>query len=309
MRRNQCRALQAIRCGRIALAWWPFHFEPTESANGIIAPPPAQQKQAFIGSDSPCRLCHEGVETPLHLIVACQHEEMQHFRRWLFKQTKHLLARMDKLIKSAFQVRVYDSASAARAKETTMPTALQEALVAVAAATKVASPSSNDSRVVMFRLMACAPWSAYDVREADADTAGGGAHDRSARAQARERRRSTQPAEPTTHPGLPLALAIGKMLDSLAHKRSRLRPWANLWTLWSYRAVMRLTTMHGCALGIAKAMSSCPVHGNTHGRATRKGHNGRNSQLGPDPHPDIDDSDAWSDASLEEEPSDPAASV
>jgi len=99
------------------------------------------------------------------------------------------------------------------------------------------------------------------------------------------------------------------MLDSLVHKRSRLRPWANLWNLWSYRAVMRLTTMHGCALGIAKAMSSCPVHGNKHERTTGERYKGRNNQPGRDPHPDIDDYDAWSDVSLEEEPSDPAASA
>jgi len=88
---------------------------------------------------------------------------MQLFRKSLFKQTKHLLYRMDKLIKSAFQVRVHDSASAMRAKDTTIPAALQDALLAVAGAVRVASLSLNDCKIVMFRLMACAPWSAYDV--------------------------------------------------------------------------------------------------------------------------------------------------
>lgn len=304
LRRSQCRAIQAIRCGRIALAWWPFHFEADSSVQQ--AAQSLKRKQAFIAADAPCRLCGSGVETPLHLIVACQHEEMVHFRNWLFKQTQHLLRRMDRVLRSAFRSPA-DGASPVGRTETALPKALEEALSDLTAALKEATMSSDDSKIVMFRLMACAPWSAHDVREAAPDATGGSSNDRAERARAREERRSTAPSQPSVDPSLPLTLAIGRLLDATVHQRSRLRSWANLWTLWSYRAVRRLTAMHGCALGVAKATSSCPVHGDrieiSLGRRSARFDRGT-----PDPELDIDDSDAYSDASGEEDPSDPASS-
>ena len=264
---RQSRAIQTFRCGRAALVWWPFHF-PTADPKADEASQKAS-KFAFISSDSVCRLCHAGVETPLHLIAACQHQEIVHYRKWMVKQTKQLLERMDFLLRRAFEPPAQHRPPTGALGQQTMPQPLNAALSQLKDAIRHCDWSSDDARTAIFRLITCAPWSAHDVRVPDVDATGSDAQGRQARADRRSRLQSGTGAAPVPNDDFVLCKAIGTVLDATSHQRSRLRQWANLWTRWSFKAVAQLATRHGCAQGIREAVAHCVVHGGAQGGRRR----------------------------------------
>jgi hypothetical protein len=164
--------------------------------------------------------------------------------------------------------------------ESGIPPGLAAALLQLRGAASTCDWDSEDALTAMFRLMACAPWSAHDVRLADSVATGNDARSRQARADARAGLRAGTDKEPVPNDDFALCRAIGAVLDTTAHQRSKLRQWANLWTRWSFKAVAQLATRHGCAQGIGEAVAHCVVHGSM-------SHGGRRKPLCAQPTDDL----------------------
>ncbi len=91
-------------------------------------------------------------------------------------------------------------------------------------------PHSRDCTYVMQRLIACAPFGARDVRETV------------------PMRGNTAPALPLpARTDMPLALAVGSLLDATILPRHHLRQPANVWTQWAVHSIMQLAGLYACA--------------------------------------------------------------
>lgn len=87
-----------------------------------------------------------------------------------------------------------------------------------------------DGRFTLYRLLLCAPFSAFDVRQ----SVPGGMRD--AHGQRLDNAHD-----------LPLGHALGSLLDSTVLPRRYLRRLANVWTSWSAREIKLLVGLHSCA--------------------------------------------------------------
>ena len=258
---QQSRAIQSIRCGRSALAFWPFQLPL--SASSADRPSLTVARTQFLAmATSTCRLCGLAVETPLHLITSCANDHMRNFQGWIRKDAIRLLKRMVFFLRKALKLQHATTKRpkpAAAAPVAMIPPVWEQSLKALLRALSDCIWDSEDGRTVVFRLMACVPWSAFDVRGHSQDTTGSDAPSRDARVSQRTARKDGVVPIPVPNPSLPLALALGKVFDATSCPRGSLRQWANLWTQWSARAIMRLAQCHSCALELPASIAKCPL--------------------------------------------------
>lgn len=177
-------------------------------------------------------------------------------RRRLHEQAKRLLLRMIYLLRRAFMPRERTTQPLAETEVGRLPAGLDDALRAVRDILRGFDWEADDGKAVLYRLVACTPWSEFDARTSGTDTSGSNVQTRQERAEARAQRREGHTADTAPRADIPLARAVGNVFDLVMQRRSRLRQWANLWALWSYRAVAALVAHHGCALGSPDAVAA-----------------------------------------------------
>lgn len=203
-----------------------------------------------------------------HLALNCTNPHMTRFRTEALRPRAHAIVnRLADLLLMAHPRAVVagggDTGQSRPVPARAAPAALVSSIADLRAAVKPASDdtwwSTSDAHHLMYRLLVCAPVSAFDVRHAHPATlpapAGG-------RAEPLDRSNSPLPA-PTPDTGMPATLAFGRMLDATVLPNSRLRPWANAWTAWSLQQLVSLAGVHRCgASGVTDTTDTyvpCPL--------------------------------------------------
>ena len=250
-----------MRCGRSALAFWPFQL-PLAASHAVRPSLMTARTQFLAMASGTCRLCGLAVETPLHLITSCVNDHMRNFQGWIRKAAIQLLKRMAFFLRKALK---FQHTTTSRPKPATpaavsmIPPVWEQSLNALLHALIECDWDSEDGRTVIFRLMTCVPWSAFDVRDQMQDTTGSDGRSRDARASQRTARKDGIMPIPVPNASFPLTLALGQVFDATSCPRGSLRQWANLWTQWSARAIMRLAQCHSCALELPASIAKCPL--------------------------------------------------
>jgi hypothetical protein len=171
-------------------------------------------------------------------------------------------------------------------------TKARAALAAQLTSERVAAWSTADYTHMVIRLLSCAPFSEYDLRDQIQPPAS---------ARTREVRASTaaqRPPPPVAAEEMPLSRALGQLLDNVCMQRSYLRQWANLWCQWAFKHIMALAGHYNCLRGFDRKDVPCHIH-----RKTRRAdHHSRLHEvvhLGHDAA-DVDDDDTETSSSHSE---------
>ena len=155
-------------------------------------------------------------------------------------------------------------------------------------AAQVAAWSELDYTHVVMRLLSCAPFSVYDLRDQIPPAAVASTR------PVRSCTIASRPPAPTRAAEMPLSRALGQLFDSVQMQRSYLRQWANLWCQWAFKYIMALAGHYNCSRGFDRDDVPCYEHR----KQRRADHNGRLhlvTHLGQDAAAvDDDDSDASS---------------
>lgn len=242
---RQCRVIQYFRMGYAALAYWPFN-QQFPSAGHAATSGHQSARLRFFGDDAnrecPFDGCSEFQHHPLHLATTCKSDVWTGYQRFLRAGVRHLLERMVYALGKAYGDNPPGTFRAACSAVRTQLTT-----------ERVALWSERDYAHVVLRLLSCAPFSSYDVRDqmaAQRDTS-----DRVVRSVV-----SSQRPQPVTNVAMPLSLAVGQLFDSIQVQRSYLRKWANLWCQWAFKYIMALAGHYNCSRGADRKDVPCYNH-------------------------------------------------
>ena len=111
---------------------------------------------------------------------------------------------------------------------------------------------THDYRHVVMRLLNCAPFSAFDLRDQVFRQPG---TKMTTRPSTASRRPVAQRAQ-----DMPLSMALGQLFDSVRLQRSLLRKWANLWCQWAFKYIMALAGHYNCSRGFDRRDVPCFNH-------------------------------------------------
>lgn len=229
---SKSRLIQASRHGTWSMTMWPFAVagefrkRPGDDDSPIFVSPDSHPLVPISLADwtataGRCRLCGHGSENVWHLLADCVHSHVVEHRERFYSSARGMLEKICAQISRASE----------RAQGVISP-GLETAIAAVRARMDDLRPTAADGRFVMYRLLLCAPFSSFDVRFP---------------AVAVRRVHAADSPRVSNEDALPLAHALGSMLDAVVLPRRFLRPLANAWSNWSAREVKILVGLHACA--------------------------------------------------------------
>lgn len=245
---RQCRVIQYFRLGRPALTYWPFNQRgKVEAADGKEAKWSSSQqsaRKAFLGTDAgrtcPFDGCGALQHNAIHFATSCTSPAWTRYQAFLRAGVRDLLGRMAFMLKKAHGDHP--------------PAEVVAACTALTAQLGLwRGWAASDYRHVVMRLLNCATFSAYDLRNQEAQERNTGRAMRST--TVKQRAPPPLPAEP-----MPLSQALGTLFDSVRLQRSHLRKWANLWCQWAHKFIMALAGHYNCSRGFDRNDVPCFNH-------------------------------------------------
>ena len=192
---------------------WPFAVagefrrSPTDGVDPITVsrdshPIVPETLDGWKRSGGQCRLCHAGCESVWHLMADCTHAHVVEQRDRFYSSGRDIMERICAELEDAYE----------RAGMVVLP-GFDTAVVQMRMHADALTSATLDGRYVMYRLLLCAPFSAFDVRRPIA----GGV--RAAHGQRED-----------NGVAMPLSHAFGSLLDNTVLPRRFLRRCANIWT-------------------------------------------------------------------------------
>jgi hypothetical protein len=108
--------------------------------------------------------------------------------------------------------------------------------------------ATADAQHLAYRLLVCAPVSAFDVRRPHTHTVHTGTGRAPTRCACSPGGGGEAPIPPTPDTALPALLAFATAHDASVLPNSKLRAWANTWTSWSVKHIVQIAGVHRCIL-------------------------------------------------------------
>ena len=266
---REMRTILWTRVGNRALLQWPFksrHMDGADAESGDCDEEddsvPARAQSAnytfYLEDDDgrlpagPCVHCNGNAKAHIwHLALECPQEHVASYRTTVLEPAAWAFARnmADMLILAYPRLQASGGEVPAGVPGhiacRRLPAALLQAATALKAALAVpqGADTKNDRQCLLYRLLLCAPISAFDVRlpHSSRVPGPGGSFPPKDRSTAH----IVAPA-PVRRTDMPATLALGQILDSVVLPNSRLRPWANAWAAWSVRHLFQLAGVHRC---------------------------------------------------------------
>ena len=205
---------------------------------------PALRSAWIADTHAKCRLCEAEHETPFHLLSSCSHPHVIQQRSRIHMSATQLIVQLLQLLRRE-HITFWGEDASVDVK------ARVDSALSVAT-DRTFSWYSTDGRTLLPRLLAAAPYSAFDVR-ATVDR------------MAQHRRSIQRDAQaPVSNDHAPLTHAIGAVLDAITLPRARLRPYANAWVRWSHKTTHMLAGIHACARGNLRPEMPCPCRSSAH---------------------------------------------
>ncbi len=277
---SQVGMIMWSRTGAHAMRQWPFHHRdsglpPTADQTSGKKPGAGRSNDDGEKIDVPdCTHCGRPErQTIWHLANECQQAHIRQYREEVLQpDAAALMLQIVKLLKRGHTTRrepqqapqaaapnvvagnVHGGPGPHQALAHKVPTRpLSAAFVAASGAlvsclAQQANPgwwSRPDAQHLVYRLVVCAPFSAFDVRPVHPSTLPAPGDSRT-----HSTNRSTTDDEvfvaPTADTAMPCSLALGGVFDATILPNSRLRPWANAWTQWSVKHILGLAGVHRC---------------------------------------------------------------
>jgi hypothetical protein len=238
----RARIITRSRYGSLGMTLWPFALpgeflyrrQPQDTDNRVlntggfpICPTTLAEWKA---SRRSCRLCgplgDDGGEDIWHLLTSCTHPHVTSERAKIFEAAGGLLRAMCTTLLKSHQRITHDIPAAYRAAHGDVITLVDQGHP---------KTGTMDGHFATYRLLLCAPFSTYDVRQ-------------SARATRGVVRRADISGPPISDAGqMPLSHALGRLLDATLLPRARRRGTANMWGNWAYKHLLMLAGIHSCA--------------------------------------------------------------
>ncbi len=186
-----------------------------------------------------------------HLITDCTQSHVTQYRTEVLRP--HAVALASRLVDLLIMAHPPGEAGANSAPGRPVPTRkLPEQLTLAAEALRAAvQPATHptwwdtaDAQALLYRLLICAPISAFDVRRKHPDLVAAVGAGR--RPPLNRNPNPAAMAAPEPDDGMPALLAFARALDATVLPNSKLRPWANTWTAWSVQHILGLAGVHRC---------------------------------------------------------------